>query len=223
MQQDSTPKTRFIDRLPYKTIAAVVLTGVVCTASTATAATLITSAQIKDNTLVNRDIHAGTISENRLEGGLRAKLRVAGHAAKADVSTSGKDGAQGPKGDRGEKGATGDSKLDGAYEAVARYNAGDTNAGAIATVGCKDPSHTAISGGVRVTDPGKNTPVSSSFAGRMDWAANAPKPNRMDGWIVQFGGNAGPVSDKAPENVDVFALCVPNLHVDQVVTYQQSE
>ncbi len=114
-------------------------------------------------------------------------------------------------------------KLDGAYEAVARYNAGDTNAGAIATVGCKDPSHTAISGGVRVTDPGKNTPVSSSFAGRMDWAANAPKPNRMDGWIVQFGGNAGPVSDKAPEKVDVFALCVPNLHVDQVVTYQQSE
>ena len=57
MQQDSTPKTRFIDRLPYKTIAAVVVTGVVCTASTATAATLITSAQIKDNTIVNRDIH----------------------------------------------------------------------------------------------------------------------------------------------------------------------
>ena len=51
MQQDSTPKTRLIDRLPYKTIAAVVITGVVCTASTATAATLITSAQIKDKTI----------------------------------------------------------------------------------------------------------------------------------------------------------------------------
>ena len=49
MQQDSTPKTRFIDRLPYKTIAAVVITGVVCTAGSATAASLITSAQIKDH------------------------------------------------------------------------------------------------------------------------------------------------------------------------------
>ncbi len=33
MQQDSTPKTRLIDRLPYKTIAAVVVTGVVCSAA----------------------------------------------------------------------------------------------------------------------------------------------------------------------------------------------
>ncbi len=58
---------------------------------------------------------------------------------------------------------------------------------------------------------------------RMDWATNTPKPDRMDGWIVQFGGNAGPVSDKAPEKVDVFALCVPNLPRRSGLTYQQSE
>ena len=74
MQQDSTPKTRFIDRLPYKTIAAVVVTGVVCTAGSATAASLTTSAQIQDQTILNRDIHPGTISESRLGEALRAKL-----------------------------------------------------------------------------------------------------------------------------------------------------
>ena len=106
---------------------------------------------------------------------------------------------------------------------MARYNAGDTNAGAIATVACKAETDTAISGGVRVIDPTRNTPVSSSFAGRMNWDDELAQDNRLDGWIVQFGGNAGPVADKAPLRVDVFATCVPNLHVEQVETYKQSE
>jgi len=79
----------------------------------------------------------------------------------------------------------------------------------------------AISGGVRVIDPTRNTPVSSSFAGRMNWDTNSPKDNRLDGWIVQFGGNAGPVADKAPLRVDVFATCVPNLELNTYVTFSQ--
>ena len=43
----------------------------------------------------------------------------------------------------------------------------------------------------------------------MDWNTNAPKPSRLDGWIVQFGGNAGTTSDKDPEKVKIWALCVP--------------
>ena len=114
MQQDSTPKTRFIDRLPYKTIAAVVITGVVCTAGSATAASLVTSAQIKDRTIMNRDIHLSTISESRLDGGLRAKLNTMAKNGKDGVSFSGKDGANGSngtdgaKGDRGSQGSKGD-------------------------------------------------------------------------------------------------------------------
>jgi|tagenome__1003787_1003787.scaffolds.fasta_scaffold20843638_2 hypothetical protein len=125
MPQDSNPKTRLIDRLPYKTIAAVVVTGVVCTASTATAATLITSAQIKDQTILNRDIHPGTISESRLGEALRAKLNrmtaqsgkdgvsvsgkdgVNGHGAKGDRGANGNDGAKGDRGDKGDRGSDG--------------------------------------------------------------------------------------------------------------------
>ena len=64
-------------------------------------------------------------------------------------------------------------------------------------------------------DGGANTPVSSSFPGRMDWETNKPKADRLDGWIVQFGGNAGAVSDEAPEKVKVWALCVPGTDIDE--------
>ena len=67
--------------------------------------------------------------------------------------------------------------LTGAFYATAFYNAGDTNEGAIATVACDatKTDYVAISGGVQVLglDEGansRNTPVSSSFPGRMDWA-----------------------------------------------------
>ena len=86
--------------------------------------------------------------------------------------------------------------------------------------------YVAISGGVQVLGLGegansRNTPVSSSFPGRMDWAAGAPKPGRLDGWIVQFGGNAGATSDKAPEKIKVWALCVPGASIPVNQTYQQ--
>ena len=56
----------------------------------------------------------------------------------------------------------------------------------------------------------------------MDWATNTPKADRTDGWIVQFGGNAGAVSDKAPEKVKVWALCMTSDQSLPIVpTYQQ--
>ena len=90
-----------------------------------------------------------------------------------------------------------------------------------------DTDYVAISGGVQVLGldaeaNSRNTPVSSSFPGRMDWSTNAPKADRLDGWIVQFGGNAGATSDKAPEKVKVWALCVPGMDVPVVNTFTQS-
>lgn len=134
----------------------------------------------------------------------------------------GKDGVDGKNGTNGTDGKDGADSLLGAYYSVGFYDKGDTNEGAIATVGCKLETDTAISGGVQVIDPSKNTPVSSSFPGRMDWTTNTPKANRLDGWIVQFGGNAGAVADKAPLKVKIWALCVPKLVVPVVQTYTQS-
>ena len=131
--------------------------------------------------------------------------------------------APGPKGATGAKGAAGDSYLKNAYYAVAYYDAGDTNSGAIATVACNNTTDTAISGGVQVLGldadaNSRNTPVSSSFPGRMDWSANAPYANRLDGWIVQFGGGS-----VAPEKAKVWALCAPGLSISVDQNYTESD
>ena len=84
----------------------------------------------------------------------------------------------------------------------------------------------AISGGVQVLglDAGanaRNTPVSSSFPGRMDWTTNAPRPGRLDGWVIQFGGNAGATSDVSPEKAKIWALCVPGAQIPVEQTFTQ--
>jgi len=147
------------------------------------------------------------------------------------VGPQGEVGPQGPIGMTGERGPEG---FAGAFYAKAIYNAGNTNEGAIAAVACNASSsnYTAITGGVQVLGIGstqaeidaansRNTPVSSSFPGRMDWSTNSPRPNRLDGWIVQFGGNAGPVADEAPAQVIVWALCVPRIDIPVHTTFQQ--
>jgi hypothetical protein len=131
---------------------------------------------------------------------------------------NGHNGAQGPAGQNGQNGQNGDSYLQGAYYSVAYYDKGDTNGGAIATVACKAPTDTAISGGVSTDDYTKTVPVGQSFPGRMDWNTNTPKANRLDGWIVQFASQNG----SAPEKVKVWALCVPGLNVSANQTYTQS-
>jgi hypothetical protein len=55
----------------------------------------------------------------------------------------------------------------------------------------------------------------------MDWSTNAPREGRLDGWIVQFGGNAGAVSDKSPEKAKIWALCVPGADVAVTQTFSQ--
>ena len=169
-------------------------------------------------------IKSGAIALSDLSSNARTALK----GQKGDTGATGAQGLKGETGADGPKGDKGDSGLTGAFYATAFYNAGDTNAGAIATVACdaEKTDYVAISGGVQVLglDEGansRNTPVSSSFPGRMDWARNAPKPGRLDGWIVQFGGNAGATSDKAPEKIKVWALCVPGASIPVNQTYQQ--
>ncbi len=206
--------------------AATVGVALIALAGTATAAGtgLITGVQIKNGTIGLADLSKKakrSLKNQRGSAGPRGEVGPQGPAGQQ--GPQGPAGAKGDTGDKGEKGDKGDSYLAGAYYSVAYYNAGNTNAGAIATVACKTTADTAISGGVSIDDYTKNTPVSQSFPGRMDWNTNTPKPNRLDGWIIQFGGNAGPVSDKAPEKVKVWALCVPSLNVPVETTYVQDE
>jgi hypothetical protein len=171
----------------------------------AQAAGLVSSHNIKNDSILSRDIHDGTI-------------RV------VDLKPTTVSALKGATGTAGAPGKDGKDALFGAYYAVAYYDAGHTNAGAIATVGCNHQTDVAISGGVQVLGLGegsnsRNTPVSSSFPGRMDWNTNAPKADRLDGWIVQFGGDADSV---APEKAKVWAMCVPGADVSIDQNYTES-
>ncbi len=209
-------------------ISAVVALGV--GAASATASSLITSAQIKDGTITSSDIHNGTVHMIDLTPGVQDLIRAKPSSTTGLPGRDGLPGATGstgntgPQGPAGPQGPQGDAVMTGAYYSVAYYDSGDTNAGAIATVACKKQTDTAISGGVQTLglDEGanaRNTPVSSSFPGRMDWSQNKPFANRLDGWIVQFGGAAG----QDPLKVKVYALCVPGLTPGVEQTYTESD
>lgn len=190
-----------------------VLVGVLAVTSGAFAAKqyLVTSSsQIKDGAVKLHDLSPG--ARKALHGANGAKGDTGPAGAQGPKGTAGPQGQQGPKGDKG------DSYMDGAYYSVAYYDKGDTNGGAIATVACKAQTDTAISGGVSTDDYMKTVPVGQSFPGRMNWDTNTPKPDRLDGWIVQFASQTG----SAPEKVKVWALCVPGLHVPVNQTYTQS-
>lgn len=210
--------------------------------SSAVAGSLITGDDIAKNTITDRNLARDSVGRSELKSGI---------VTDGEDGTDGADGAQGPagpqgaagpagaKGDTGEKGATGatgpagaaglaggqgpagPSGQEGAFYAVAFYDAGNTNSGAIATVAC-DPSsqnYTALAGGVQMIGVGgESTPVASSFPGRMDWGTMTPKPNRLDGWIVQFDGLVA----EPPYKVKVWALCVPRTDIPVVQTYLES-
>jgi hypothetical protein len=177
----------------------------------------------------SKQIRHGAISLSDLSHHARKMLHGAqGVAGPAGLNgTNGLPGPPGAKGDKGDPGAPGDSYLHGAYYSVANYDVGDTNGGAVATVACKAQSDTAISGGVQTLDAGtnglqNNVPVSSSFPGRMDWTTNTPEQGRLDGWIVQFGGNSSSTDLGNPQYVKVWALCVPGLNIPVDQTYSES-
>ncbi|MEQ6900299.1 collagen-like protein [Nocardioides sp. YIM 152588] len=180
----------------------------------------IRSIDIKDSTIKPQDLAKSTLTSLQAE---------AAPGAPGEKGEKGDAGETGPQGETGPRGPKGDDNLVDAYYSVAYYDVGNTNAGAIATVACQEQTDVAISGGVQVTGieagaNSRNTPVSSSFPGRMDWSTNTPKADRLDGWIVQFGGNAqtSGSSDKSPEKVKVWALCVPGAEIPVVETYRQS-
>lgn len=117
--------------------------------------------------------------------------------------------------------------LDGAYYSVAKYDVGDTNGGAVASVACKATTDVAIAGGVQTLAAGTNglthnVPVSSSFPGRMDWTTNTPIAGRLDGWIVQFGGNSSATDLGSPLYENIYALCVPGASIPVDTTYTES-
>jgi hypothetical protein len=218
-------------------IIAVALTG----SGSAIAANAITGKDVKNGPLTGADVKNRSLSTSDLSTAAISSLKGQ-TGARGATGATGAAGATGPagapapnvlgsggsqKGEKGDKGDAGSSGIEGAFYAVANYDVGNTNAGAIATVACDSTvatskQYVAVSGGVQTIgttgDNNNNTPVSSSFPGRMDWGTNKPESGRLDGWIVQFAGS----NDKPPLKVKVWALCVKTTDVSVKPTYTQS-
>jgi hypothetical protein len=103
-----------------RTILACVVVALVAGATTATAQSLITSKDIKDGTIRNRDVAKNQVSLNRLSPGLQRLIRRATSTQQTALSQSapagapGAPGAQGPRGERGERGPQGPRGANGA-------------------------------------------------------------------------------------------------------------
>jgi len=201
--KERTVMNRKIAAIAAATIGVLVLTGT----GGAVAGSLITSKDIKDGSIKVRDLGPG------VQKGLKST-----QGPKGNQGNQGPAGPAGSKGDVGPKGDQGVSGLTGAVYRVADYGTG----GGRASVACADTEaesqkYTAIAGGVQSDDSTGTTtatqPVTSSFPGRMDWSTNQPKPNRLDGWIVNFGSGGQPV-----DVLRVWALCVPNTGITVQVT-----
>jgi hypothetical protein len=120
-----------------KTILACVATALIVGATTATAASLITSKDIQDGSIQNRDIRPAVLTMSRLAPTTQKLIREKG---------SGGGGAPGPQGEKGDKGATGDDGAKGATGS--KGEKGDTGAkgstGATGPEGPRGPGSTYV-------------------------------------------------------------------------------
>ena len=84
--------------------------------STATAAIVVTGANIKDSTVTTRDVKNGSLLAKYFKAG---ELRTGGGSTSGPAGATGPagqrgaDGAGGPQGERGPAGATGDAGAEG--------------------------------------------------------------------------------------------------------------
>jgi D-aminopeptidase len=180
------------------TVAGIGIAAVLVIGGTAAAASQITAHDLATGAVNSRVIENGSVHHRDLTTTLAGKI-AAGKNVPATLPA-------------------------GTTYAVAKYDVGDVNGGAVASVACPNLTDVAISGGVQTlalgdNGTGNNVPVSSSFPGRMDWSTYTPKPDRLDGWIVQFGAE---VANNNPLYVDIYALCVPGADVPVTTTYTES-
>jgi Collagen triple helix repeat (20 copies) len=158
-----------------RTVLACVATALVVAAASATAASLITSAQIKNGTIRNVDVHKGTISLNRLTKGVQRLVRRAG-------AQSGAPGAVGAAGASGATGAPGRDGVNG------------TNGASGATGPSGPPGAPGLDAlhGVTTLSNDPNV-VAPAWAGRAGTDGGANGPGAVA--IVADGAQLGPFAD----------------------------
>lgn len=208
-------------RRPVPALAAGVLAVAVVGAGSATAATFVTSKDVKDSSLRSVDVKDGSLRVKDLTGRAVTTLQKGG-----PQGATGATGAQGPKGDTGAQGPKGADGVSGYEVKTFDYIAGighrdgydgmdsgyaGVGGGAIATVACSTGKE-ALGGGYwfRGGANGFDSPaltsgvaVTASFPGRMDWNTNTPKADRNDGWIIQVNKP----QNVNPGDLTMYVIC----------------
>lgn len=177
------------------------------------------SGAVASNLITSEDIQNHTIQQRDLAPGLKAKVNRKPLAAQAIPGPKGDAGEQGPAGKDGVNGKDGaDSTVpgpagidgkdgeDGAngvsgYE-VRTWDYANVSGGGYATMTCP-VGKVALGGGYRWTNEDvamtKGLSVVESFPGRMDWSTNQPIAGDYRGWVVR---------PNKPANVNPGALTV---------------
>jgi hypothetical protein len=109
-----------------KTILACVAVALIVGTTSATAATLITSADIKNGTIQSSDIKKGAITASRLSSGVRSTLNQVGASGSGGAAIPGPAGPEGPVGPRGQAGRDGFGQQGPKGEPGAKGDKGDT-------------------------------------------------------------------------------------------------
>jgi hypothetical protein len=205
--------------------------ALVAASGSATAASLITSDDIKNGTIKSKDVKNGTIKNDDI----KESTITRGDLEKRVRRLLDEQGAAGPAGPAGQPGPTGAPGVSG-YE-VATFTYPNVGAGNIATVACSS-GKVAVAGGYWFHTAGDNnfdfahpaiangSGVIASFPGRMDFDGvdnipntpddNTVKPNDNSGWIVQLNSRPGQDPDEVPpdpaeefdQRMTLYAICV---------------
>jgi hypothetical protein len=176
-------------RRPSPAMIVALVALVVASASTAVAATVITSSRdIKDGVILSRDIHRNTINGDRIQDGSLGVVDFGVDTRAALRGPRGRPGERGPAGPRGRRGATGSTVL-----SVIDYNTARVSLGPGATqtadVSCTQGLE-PVGGGFR--DP----------SGKLYFRASAPKRS-LHGWSVR----ASNLDGAAAHPVVVYVIC----------------
>jgi hypothetical protein len=180
-------------RVAAVTIAAVAVVGL--GAGGATAANMIESDDVRNNSLQQVDLGRGSVGKSELvDNAVGPRFLSDGLLARIQ-NNSAQQGEQGEPGLDGEDGVSG-------YE-VKSWDYATVSGGGWADMGCtKDSGKVPTGGGYWWKDEAvameKGLSVVTSMPGRMDWSTNTPDPTKP-GWIIR---------PNKPVNVNPGALTV---------------
>jgi hypothetical protein len=170
-----------------KLLAAVAITALAVGATTATAASLIGSAQIKNNSVQSKDVKNGTLKKADLAAG----LTVAG--------AQGAQGPQGPQGPAGPKGVTGATGSAGPVGPVGP--AGSTGASGLSGVEYVSADGPAGTGDATAKCPeGKFAIAGGGHAGAAGWIYSSSSVDGTSWSIFSDGGDV-------PSTGTAFVVC----------------